>query len=177
MIPMFRNVVAFFGGDFTVLDMSVAHDGANETLRVRADFSHPIFIVNQFIYPLQGKGWMQVNLTLGGVLQYSLFLLIVVVAWPVTRASEYLLRLALSAPLILILLLIDVPPTILANLWFPVHDDLAPHALWPLLIWSRFLMGGGGLVVAFLFAAAIVVAARTRTNLKIGEAWFVSRSA
>lgn len=35
--------------------------------------------------------------------------------------------------------------TILAELWFPVHADLARSEVWPLLLWSRFLAGGGGL--------------------------------
>ena len=155
MIPAFRTVTTIIGTDFDILEMVIASQESNETLRVRADFSHPVFVTGRFIYPFKGQGWMQADLTLGGILQYALFTLIIVVAWPASR-RELALRLVTLAPLLAIFLAIQVSTTILAQFWFPVQKEIDPNSHWPLLVWSRFLMGGGGLAFALLLAVFII---------------------
>jgi len=68
-------------------------------------------------------------------------------------------RVTLSPPLIAILLLIDVPFTVAAELWNGLYQDYAPHEICVLMVWSRFLMGGGGYMLAILFAGIAISAA------------------
>ena len=160
LAPAIRGVTAFFGDDFTFLDIEVVRDGERDSLRVRANLSHPLNVGGHVVYPYgwrsQPDGWSQVNLTLKGLFQYAAMLLIVVFAWPAAHALELLRRAALTVPLIVLLLLVQIPPTILAELWFPLHADFDAHSFWPLLAWSRFLMGGGGLAVALLLATVAI---------------------
>ncbi|MBC7984445.1 MAG: hypothetical protein H7Y02_11380 [Candidatus Obscuribacterales bacterium] len=161
-LPLVRAVFEFVDDDFTVLGLDVAHEGANETLRLKADYSHPIYLegVGTFIYPMnldpRTAGWLQVNLTVGGLLQYGLLMLIVVLAWPARGIREMLVRLGLSLPLLAVFLLVAAISTLLAELWNPLHQDFAPQEFWPLLAWSRFLMGGGGAMLALVIAGAAI---------------------
>lgn len=163
LLPLFRGALALFGSDFSVLALAVNTTDGRDVLHLRADLAHTVIIANQPVYPLrwnpQGAGWLDVRLTLGGVLLYPLLLLIVVLAWPVRGIREMLWRCALSVPLI-VLLLLTTTLTQLAELWFPIHDELDPHSIWPLLLASRLLMGGGGLLLALVAGLAVVAVAR-----------------
>ena len=48
----------------------------------------------------------------------------------------------------LVLLLVNVITTFPAEVWALIHDALAPQEIWPLLVWSKMLMGGVGLMLA-----------------------------
>jgi hypothetical protein len=163
MIPALQAAVAILDDDFRILGMDVSTDGGNKTLRVRADLAHAAVVSGQVLYPISPgaelRGWMEVHLALGGVLQYPLLLLIVVLAWPAKTSRELLARIGIALPLAALLLLLAVPSTILAELWFPIHDDYDPGSFWPLLAWSRFLMGGGGQVLGLLMGITAIVLA------------------
>lgn len=164
LLPALRATIEYLESDFTILGTDIAREGPNETIRVRANLASPLYVAGRIVYPMgwnRGtEGWLQVNLTLGGVLQYVSLMLIVVLAWPAQRVSEFIVRIAIALPLITLLLLLHAPFTILADLWFPIHDDYDPHSFWPLLAWSRFLMGGGGIAAALLLAIVAIVLAR-----------------
>ncbi|MEJ0039690.1 MAG: hypothetical protein WDO68_27205 [Gammaproteobacteria bacterium] len=164
MLPALRASTEFLAYDFKFVGIDVVHDGLGDTLRVQANLTRPIDIAGRTVYPLgwgsRTPGWTLLNFTLGGLLQYAALLLIVVIAWPARSAKELLLRAGITVPLLAFLLLIQIPPTILAELWFPIHADTDANAFWPLLAWSRFLMGGGGFAIALALAiAAIGIAA------------------
>jgi hypothetical protein len=159
MIPVLQGVVEMATDDFRILDMELGADRGVPALQVRADLARPLVVSGGVLMPINSgsdAGWMEVQLALGGILQHPLMLCIVVLAWPAAGWKEYLVRACLALPLVLLLLLVTLPSTILAELWFPFHDDYAPDTFWPLLAWSRFLMGGGGLVLGLLMGAAAI---------------------
>jgi hypothetical protein len=164
LIPAFSTALRILNIDFTILGIDVSEDGPNETLRFRANLAHPIEIAGRRLSPFGWgsipEGGYQVNLTLGGILQYCALTLILVLAWPARHAREFAVRLLSVLPLMGILLLIDVPFTVLAELWNAIHAGVDPHGFQPLMIWSRFLMGGGGLMLALLAAALAIALAR-----------------
>jgi|GEM_PF-2497362 len=168
-VPIVRAALNTVQDDFTVLSIDMAHENASTTMSVRADLAHPLYVANRVVYPLNSNpttaGWMQVNITTGGVLQYLVMVAIVVLAWPAFSILEYGSRVAIGGALGFLLAVSSTVTTILAELWFPLHDDLAPTEVWPLLVWSRFLMGGGGLALALgLAAIAISIAANVATR-------------
>jgi hypothetical protein len=161
MIPAFGAAILALDGNFTLLGIDISRDdGPNETLRIRANLAHPIKVAGRTLLPFgwgpMPEGGFQLTLALGGVLQYCALMLIVVLAWPAMRAWEFALRILIAAPLMAILLLIDVPFTVLAELWGAIHRNIDPQIFQPLMIWSRFLMGGGGLVLALLMAGIAI---------------------
>jgi hypothetical protein len=163
MIPPIRNAIDLVAWDFRIDAVDIVHKGPNDTLRFRANLATPIFFGGRTLYPFgwgtNPPGGFQVYLTLGGLLGYVALFLIIVIAWPAKGAREHLIRWALSLPLIAILLLIDIPFTVAAELWNPIYQDYAPHQICTLMAWSRFLMGGGGYMLAILFSGVAVAAA------------------
>jgi hypothetical protein len=163
LVPVLDDVVAAVSRDFTFLGTELDHGSGQPKIVFRANLSRVQLVGNRFVYPLgfgsQPQGWYQVTLTTGGVLQHALLLLIIVLAWPAT-ARELLLRCLLAVPLAALLLWQHVAVTVLAELWFVVREEPAPGEFWPLLAWSRFLMGGGGLAIALALAILAIVLAQ-----------------
>jgi len=155
MVPLLGRAVSAATADFTISGVSLDRHGEQPNVVFRANLRHVELVGGHFVYPLGAEadpaGWYQITLTTGGILQYPLLLLIVVLAWPASMAGVAL-RGLLAAPLAAVLILLHVTVTVLAELWFPIHDDIVPGEFWPLLACSRLLMGGGGLVLALAMA-------------------------
>jgi hypothetical protein len=165
LIPALRATIGVLDDSFLILDARVAEAGPAATLSFSANLAHPVVVAGQTLHPFGSDGvppgYAQVDCTLGGVLEYSCVLLILALGWPARGARELLVRLALCAPLLLLLVLIDVPSTVIAELWNSFEQDANVHRVDNWMIWSRFLMGGGGFALALAFAAAaLAVAAR-----------------
>lgn len=160
LLPAIAQAVSWLDADFHVISVGIGSSNGNEAVQVKANLAHPVYVGAQLIYPFGSRphtdGWYQVDLMLGGVPVYCLLLLILVVAWPAQRWSVYFVRTALVLPMMALLLFIDLPFTVLAQLWYPLHSRYQPEAFWPLLAWSRFLMGGGGFMIAALMAAMTI---------------------
>jgi hypothetical protein len=163
LIPLFRTTMWLLDSTFVINDARIAESGANETLRLRANLARPITIEGRIVYPFgwngRPAGGFQVTYTVGGVLAYSAFMLIIVLSWPVRDIKEFALRLLFSIPLVAILLLLDVPTTMTAELWNAVDALLDTHQVSLWMTWSRFLMGGGGFVIASVLAVAAIALA------------------
>jgi hypothetical protein len=163
LLPVLRSAFSWFGRDFTLLRMNVVQQDGFGRLVLAADFAHPIIVNGQTIQPLswspQGLGWYEITLTLGSVLTCPMLLLIVVLAWPSSRLIEMLARIGLATPLAALLLL-TTTLTQIAELWFPIHNELEPRRVWPLLLVSRFLMSGGGLMLAATLGISVVAITR-----------------
>jgi len=164
MIPVFRAAVRLLATEFIINSAEIVREGPKETLRFRANLSMPLKFAGQTLYPFGWRGVVpqggyQVRVDLGGVLQYCALLLILVLAWPASHVKEFAIRLALSLPLTAILLLIDVPSTVAAELWGVLHREYDPGGFNGWMVWSRFLMGGGGLVIACLMGTLAIAAA------------------
>jgi hypothetical protein len=164
MIPVFHSAIRLLATEFTITSAEIAKEGPNETVRFRANLSSPVDYAGHMLYPFGWNGvpngGFQITRTLGSVLEYSALLLIVILAWPAPRAWEIGVRLALAVPLMALLILIDVPFTVVADLWSLLRDEFDPHGFCGWQVWSRFLMGGGGLLLACVMAAVAIAVAR-----------------
>jgi len=163
MLPALRGAVSALDSDLHVLDVDIATDGQNKTIRVRAVFTIDAAVSGQWtlLREPDPRGWTQIEVTLRSVLQHALLLLIFALAWPARSIREGVLRLGISLLMAALLVLVDTPFTILAEIWNPVRQDMGIRGFWPLIAWSRFLMGGGGLALAAgLAVCAIAAAAR-----------------
>jgi hypothetical protein len=164
LIPVFRGIIWLVDPEFTFSYIGVAHDGANEMLEFRGNLIAPVEYGGRTIYPIGWndgpQGGYESGYSLAGIFLYSGFLLIGVLAWPVRRFKELVIRIALALPLLVALLCIDVPSTTLAGLWNIIRNYYSVPAPAYGMVWSRFLMGGGGLVIAGVCGVCAIAVAR-----------------
>jgi hypothetical protein len=165
MIPVFRTTVRLLATEFIINSAEIVREDAGETLQFRANLSSPVSFAGRTLYPfgwngVNAQGGYQVTINLGGVLQYCGLMLILVLAWPAMHVREFVTRVALAAPLSGVLLLVDVPFTVVAELWATLYDEFDPRGFSGWMVWSRFLMGGGGLVLGCLMGVLAIAAAK-----------------
>jgi hypothetical protein len=88
---------------------------------------------------------------------------IIALAWPARRKLELALRLLLCVTLMVALIFMEAPLTIVAELWSLIRALVAPDQFSGWLLSSRFLMGGGGLLISGLCGVLAVAAAHRVT--------------
>jgi hypothetical protein len=164
LVPVFRTVIQALDRRFVITDARLGAQGSTEVVRFRANLRAPVTIAGRVVYPFGSNGMpaggYQVSCDAGGVLLYSALLLIVACAWPARRAQELAVRLLTCIPLVGVLLLIDVPTTVVAELREGVARLVDPGAQSGWMIWSRFLMGGGGIALSILLTVLAINAGR-----------------
>lgn len=162
LLPLIESTVKAAQHTFAINSVDIATEGPNEVVRLRANLAAPTYVHGRTFSPIEG--WFEVTLTAGGVLQYSLMVLIVILSWPASHWKIWRRRILIALPLMLGLLLLNVAITFPAELWAPIHDEWIPDQVSPLLVSSRFLMGGGGLVLG-LVCGTIAVAFGNRGHV------------
>jgi hypothetical protein len=170
LLPAIRASMTLLDGDFEVMSIDTARAEPNAVIRVRANLRHPMDVGVARVYPLgthgRPNGFYQVTFLVAGVFEYCLLFVILVFAWPTATPVEHLRRAAIATPLLLLLLLIDIPFTTMAELRSLMPQDYVPDASWPLLAWSRFWAGGGGFLVAIIMAIGTIRWACPRSQRK-----------
>lgn len=156
LIPVFRTATPLLDARFQVIDVRLARFGASEVVRFRGNLSRPLLIRGRVIDPFGWNGapagGFQITYTVGGVLQYSALLLIVVLAWPAGGAGELAWRLAIASPCAALLPMLIVPLTVVAEFRNGLESLFGPGPPGGSLIASRYLMGGGGWAIALTAA-------------------------
>lgn len=165
MLPVISTVIPLLDPRFDITDVRLARFGADEVVRVRGNLSRPLLIGTRIIDPFGWNGvpagGLQTTYTVGGVLEYGALLLILVLAWPARSALELASRVALALPCAAVLPMLIVPLTVVAEFRHGLESLLlapSPPGAW--LIASRYLMGGGGWVIALTAAVLCIALAR-----------------
>lgn len=159
ILPLMRAETAL-DGEFRILSLDLDQAGASPALRIRANLSRPLHVGQSVIYPMGWKphtaGWYQAESNARGVLQTAVLVLVLVLIWPQRTLRELILRLLIALPLTALLVAIDVPLDLLGNLHDLVLRHADPNGIRPLFVWSKFLEGGGNLVMALASAALAI---------------------
>jgi len=160
LLPVIAAEAQVLDDNVSIRDLILTRERSGDTVLMRANLVRPLHFKNWTVYPLGWKprpaGWYQVHLNAHGVLQSSLILLIVVLAWPQRTGKELTFRLLITAPLMVILFALDTPLDMLANFQEAVIRGADPQAIRPLFEWARFLEGGGSAALALAFAAVAI---------------------
>jgi hypothetical protein len=165
LLPVFGGTVELLAPQFTLEPVELI-PAQSPTVRLRANLLEPVEFAGHTAFPF---GWLgrvpeggyEVSQSLTGLLQYPVLVLLIVLAWPASTLMVLLLRVALGLPMAALVLLCEAPMTMVAELWSLVRNQADPAATCYWMIWSRFLMGGGGLLIAgILGATAAIVAQR-----------------
>ena len=171
LLPIYGGTVTLLAPEFTLQSLDLVGSRPH-ILRLRANLLEPVEFAGRTVVPV---GWLgtgpqggyQVSLAMTGLLQYPTLTLLILLAWPATHSKEFGIRVLVGIPMAALLLLTEAPTTMVAELWSTVRDQADPGAICYWMVWSRFLMGGGGLLLGGLFGAtAIVIAKRAITRLR-----------
>jgi hypothetical protein len=160
-LPVICAGTRLAAADFTIRTAEILDDDSGQRLRIDANLAMPIEFEGQTVNPFgwsaeSPAGGYRISLSLPGLLQYSSLLLIIAIAWSWRDFWEITVRLLLCVPLMAALLMIEAPLTITAELWQLVGEQVDPLAGSAWTVSSRFLMGGGGLLLAGLGAALAI---------------------
>jgi len=162
LLPVYANAISLLDDRFTVDDARLSREGTGEILRFRVNLARPLLVGAQewdpFGWGRRPAGGFQITYTVGGTLQFDALLLIVALAWPARGARELGWRLGIAAPLGAILLLLDIPITVVAELRNFLATVADPNGVSGWMVASRFLMGGGGMVLALIAALLSILA-------------------
>jgi hypothetical protein len=166
LLPVFGGTVELLAPQFTLesVDLIQAQPPA---VRLRTNLLEPVEFAGHTVFPFGWLGRMpqggyQISQSLTGLLQYPVLVMLIVLAWPASTLKILVVRVALGLAMAAFVLLCEAPMTMVAELWSLVRDQADPAATCYWMIWSRFLMGGGGLLIAgILGATAVTVAQRT----------------
>lgn len=162
LTPALARAVALLDDRFTIVSVERLSEG-KAMLRFGADLRHPVQVGSQRVSPLARPGVpapLQVDCDASAVLEYCMLQLIVVLAWPAAQWRELAVRLAISVPLAAVLLLLDIPFGVVADLWGLLIDNFAPGTFSPWRLWSFVMLDGGGLMLALVFGAIAIEPAR-----------------
>jgi hypothetical protein len=167
LLPVFGDTVELLAPQFTLEPVELIST-QSPTVRLRANLLEPVEFAGRTVLPF---GWLgrlpqggyEVSQSLTGLLQYPVLVMLIVLAWPASSFKILVMRVLLGLPMAAFVLLCEAPMTMVAELWSLVRDQADPAATCYWMIWSRFLMGGGGLLIAgILGATAVIMAQRVR---------------
>ncbi|MCY7306171.1 MAG: hypothetical protein LH632_08480, partial [Rhodoferax sp.] len=112
-------------------------------------------------------GRAHAQVTVAQVWQAPLLLVLLLLAWPTAAWGEALLRALLALPALALVLALDLPLVLLAEIWKLLLDAHDPGG-WKLLVaWSDLLRSGGRVITGMLAATAVVAAACALERLRL----------
>jgi hypothetical protein len=164
LLPLYGATVVLLAPQFTLQSLNLVQSRL-ASVQVRANLLEPVEFARHTVVPI---GWLapgqqggyEVSLSLTGLLQYPTLALLILLAWPAADLRVLGTRLLLAVPIAALLLVTEAPTTIVAELWSVVRNQADPGAVCYWMVWSRFLMGGGGLLIAGILGASGVIVAQ-----------------
>ena len=154
LIPLWRMAIETLEPDFRVVDIRATATGIEPLIELVVTPARIIIVGTRAIVP-EGSEQAAASMSRGAVWLLLTVFLVTLAAWPVARpAREWPMRLALGLPLLSLLLMLDVPVTLLGPLRSLITGMASEQAdAW--IVGARFLRGGGRYLVAIAGAALI----------------------
>jgi len=172
LTPALPALLHFLDDTFVVTQVTVDENKPDATLYVSADVTHPVDNGLRGLYP---RGWggrdsggITVTYTLGAIVQCCSLALIAILVWPLGGTWEVVIRLLLYAPLMGLVVLFEVPCTLISGLWTFVNGQLNSDLNRGLIVWGEFFGGGGGLMAAVIAALLCIVIAHRINHARQG---------
>ncbi len=158
LLPLIRWEIAQLDDDYRVLVLALSRQGADTVIRLDVGLAHDI-VVGARVLPTDPRARANVSTLAGHITQAALLCLAVILALPARGAMEYPLRAPVACAGLALLLLVDVPFVLWAELW-DIHSSALDPGRVSLLLWRDFLQGGGRFVLGLgLGVLAVAVAA------------------
>ena len=160
LLPAFGWQLETLVPQIRIVGLGVSRSGPDSVIRADA-MPVPVVMIGDKLLPLTQQSRFHVSTLSGHVYQGGILMLGILIAWPATGRSRYLLRLALALPMLLALSMLDVPFVLASELYASLLELAAPDSFSLLGAWKEFLEGGGRLALAILAAYAVIALAES----------------
>lgn len=144
---------------FEVRTLAVVDVAGRERLRLEVALAHPVHVAEVVVMP-HPRGRARVELPLAQVWQGPLLLALPLLAWPAQGRGERRRRALLALPVVAVLLALDTPMVLVAELWQLLRQAHGETSFRAPVAWAELLRSGGRLGLALLAAAAVIALAR-----------------
>ncbi len=144
MIPLYQWMIKLIDYRFDSILLSITKMHGERFLQLDVMLSQPFWLGAKQIAPIQPI-YNSAGMPLGYALQPVVIILTIILAWPAQQAITFAYRLLIAMPLILFLMLLDMPLQLTNNTWQGLEKTLQLNIAttnW-LGLWSDFLNGGG----------------------------------
>jgi hypothetical protein len=158
LLPVYLWEISSLDADFHIIGLGVQQVVADTYISVNAALAHPVTGAGKILYPDSGFELTAATLS-GYVLQTIILFAGILCAWPSSQWRSGLARIVLGPPVLLAVLMIDVPLVLLSALRQGVLSELGDTRFHPLLVWANFLNFGGRLGLAVFAGIATVLVA------------------
>lgn len=162
LAPGLTAALVWVADDFKVLRVEFVKDRNDTALAALAVLKRTVFLGGRAIVP-DGVSPIVVSATVGTILQSALVALVLVLAWP-AGLVEWLLRLAIAAVPMAVIVFIDTPLSMASWLWNSQVMSYEPGRFSALVAWNTFLNGGGRLALGLVAGALAIALARALTE-------------
>ncbi len=144
MLPLYLWAISQFDSQIEIISLAIVQQHGQLFFQLDALLTKPFFIGMHYFVP-QIAIPSSSRMPLDFVLQPFVIFLTLAIGWPARSYRDYLLRLVVGAPLILILMLLDSPMQFNYMLWDNVERTVQTTGKveFYLRYWSDFLNGGG----------------------------------
>jgi hypothetical protein len=167
-LPALAAEMQWLDGSFRVQSLEVAREGGELVFRLAVGLARPVTVGGKTFYP-DPRGQALSSTLVANVILPTVLSLAALFAWPGAHQRNYLFRLAVAVPSILLIATIGVPLTLLANLWRIVYEAANRTGYSPLVFWSDFGQNGGvnflaigvGALLAYLIERVTMTKAST----------------
>lgn len=179
LLPVCRAVVSLLDARLEITQATVIHEEGRDALRFGVNLAAPLGIAAGTVYPFgwyrvppgglmpdgqpmpRGgsvpRGEYRVDCSVAGMLVYGALSLIVILAWPVRRAREVIMRLVAVVGFWALFLVFDVPAYVLGVVWDVLLQKVGNGGSNGWLLWRAFLADGGGVALGLVVAATAIV--------------------
>lgn len=163
IIPIYEWMIKQLDYRLDTVEFSINGQNEEHLLMLETSITKPIFSATKIIVPDLPLP-SAVGIPLGHALFPAIIMFTMVLSWPIKEKDAkfliFLMRILLAIPLILLIMLIDIPSQLLKMVWDDLNNSLdinMSNDLPALTLWSDFLNGGG--LIALSITAGILVLA------------------
>jgi len=153
-LPLLQSWIDAIDGSFRTADLSLISDKGEAVIR-RLATPAQVLVLGGKVFAVDARTEIATSALAGLMLQPLVVGCALLLAWPWRRGGELLLRYAFGLPLLLLVVLFDVPLMLCGYAWSALVDAYEPGRFSPLIDWADFMNAGGRFALA---VAAVAVA-------------------
>jgi hypothetical protein len=151
-LPTYKAVFIWVADEFKLRQFFIDKEGVDRVIRAQVSWQ-PYIMYGGKGTLTNPNGVANASTLLAHALLGPIVAILVAVAWPLKNRSndsvqkfalwQWVTRLVLLIPAVSICVLLDIPFVLAGELWEIALPSLDPQATSPLIIWKKFLQGGG----------------------------------
>jgi len=157
MIPMYQWAIKFLDYRFDATVLSISKIQGENFLKLDVMLSQPFWLGAQQI-ELNQPIYNSAGMPLGNVLQPLVIIITIISAWPLRQAITFIYRLLVSIPLILLIMMLDMPLQLINSSWQGFEKTLQLNIA--TTDWFGFcsdFLNGGGLMALSIACGLLAV--------------------